>query len=130
MKLTALAAALALVCAPLALSACVHPGPGASRPLTPAQAAQRAMLTAETAFNVAATAQLDAKAVGLLTGEEAARADQIRKDAYQALLAVRAVYAAGQAPDLTSLLLLTNQLLALAGKQPVPTVPVPNVPTL
>lgn len=121
-----LAAALAICCAPLA--GCVTP-PGPPVAVTPAQAAARAMLTAETAFNVSATAQLDAKAVGLLTGEEAAKADRIRKDAYTALLALRAVYATGRTPDLTSLLLLTNQLLALAGHPPA-AVSIPNVPTL
>lgn len=115
--------AAALLCAPL--GACVTAGVPAAT--TPAQTAQRAMLTAETAFNVAATAELDAKAMGLLTGEKAARADQARRDAYQALLGLRAIYAAGRTPDTVSFLALTNQLLVLAGKPPVV---VPNVPTL
>lgn len=129
MKLHALAAVLALACAPVCLSACSTTSGAVSAPTTPAQAAQRAMLAAETAFNVAATAELDAKGTGLLTGASAAKADAIRHQAYTALLAARATYALGQTPDPTALLLLTNQLLALAG-QTVPAVAVPVVPTL
>lgn len=128
MKLPALAAALALACAPLALSGCATPS-GTSTATTPAQAAQRAMLAAETMFNVAATAELDAKGAGLLAGANAVKADAIRHQAYTVLLAARATYALGQSPDPAALLLLTNQLLLLAG-QTVPAVAVPVVPTL
>lgn len=124
-RLAGWALAAVFLCAPL--GACNTLSSPPAQALTPAQVAQRAMLTAETAFNVAATAELDAKALGLLKGEKAARADQIRKDAYTTLLGLRAVYAAGQTPDATSLLVLTNQLLVLAGKPPVV---VPTVPTL
>lgn len=128
MRLSALAVAVALACAPLALSGCATPS-GASTATTPAQAAQRAMLAAETVFNIASTAELDAKGTGLLTGAAAVKADAIRKQSYQVLLRLRAAYAAGQSPDLVSLLLLTNQLLALAGQQ-VPAVAMPVVPTV
>ena len=126
-KLPALVAVALIACTPFSLAACASRPPAVA--LSPAQVASRAMLAAETAFNVAATAELDAKGVGLLTGEKAEEADRIRKDAYQVLLALRAAHAAGETPNLTSLLVLTNQLLALSGK-PVPTVPMPNVPTL
>lgn len=124
MKLTPIAAAILLACAaPLSLAGCATPAPA-----TAAQSAQRAMLAAETAFNLAATAELDAKATGVLTGDNAVKADAIRRQAYQVLLSLRAVYAAGRAPDVMSLLVLTNQLLVLAGKAPVPVI-VPSVPT-
>lgn len=120
------ALAAVLICtAPMALTACAtRAGPS----VTAHQTAQRAMLAAETAFNVAATAEIDAKATGILVGDNAVKADAIRKQAYQVLLSLRAVYAAGKTPDLTSLLLLTNQLLILAGQTP-PVVSVPVVPT-
>lgn len=124
-RLIGCALAAAFLCAPL--GACVTRPATPAEALTPAQVAQRAMLAAETAFNVAATAELDAKAMGILKGAQAVRADQVRKDAYTTLLGLRAVYAAGQTPDATSLLILTNQLLALAGKPPVV---VPTVPTI
>lgn len=129
MRLATLGAAVALACAPLALSACSTTSGAASTVTTPAQAAQRAMLAAETAFNVAATAELDAKGTGLLKGDNAVKADALRHQAYTVLLAARATYALGQTPDPTALLLLTNQLLALAG-QTVPAVAVPVLPTL
>ncbi len=125
--------ASALALALISVSACATPGldgpPGANAP-SAAQTATRAMLAAETAFNVAATAELDAKSVGLLTGANAERADGIRRQAYAALLTLRAVYQAGKTPDSTSLLVLTNQLLLLSGKTPgaVPQVaPLPTV---
>lgn len=121
--------ALALIC----LSACAAPGPTGpvtGNPPTAAQASTRAMLAAETAFNVAATAELDAKSVGLLTGDKAVRADNLRKQAYAVLLTLRAAYQAGKAPDSASLLILTNQLLLLSGQTPgaIPQVaPLPTV---
>lgn len=126
--LKAAAAALLLCAGPMALSACTPPS-AAKAQLTAAQAAERAMLAAETAFNVAATAELDAKATGILAGDNVTKADAIRKQAYQVLVGLRAVYAAGKTPDLASLLLLTNQLLALSGKTP-PAVAVPSIPTI
>lgn len=123
-RLLSVALAAAMLCAPL--GACSTMG-GLPAATTPAQTAQRAMLTAETAFNVAATAELDAKAMGLLTGDKLTKADQMRHDAYQALLGLRAVYASGATPNAAGFLILTNQLLILAGKAPVV---VPNIPTL
>lgn len=127
MRFRTLAVALALACAPMALTACATTSSATAK--TPAQAAQTAMLTAETAFNVAATAELDAKGTGILKGDNATKADAIRKQAYQVLLGLRATYALGTSPDPAALLTLTNQLLLLAG-QTGPTVTVPVVPTL
>lgn len=121
--------ALALI----GLSACATPGPigpGGANPPTVAQTSTRAMLAAETAFNVAATAELDAKSVGLLTGDNAVKADNIRRQAYAVLLTLRAAYQAGRTPDSASLLILTNQLLLLSGKQPGAIPPVAPLPTL
>lgn len=125
-RLAGLALACGLLCAPL--GACSTPGSPAA-PATAAQTAQRAMLMAETAFNVAATAELNAKGTGVLAGDRAVRADAIRHQAYAALLALRATYAAGRSPDVASFLLLTNQLLMLAGKSPVD-VSIPTIPTI
>jgi predicted small secreted protein len=127
-RAVALAAVILLACAP-SLSGCATTSAAGSTAVTPAQAAQRAMLAAETAFNVAATAEIDAKGTGLLKGDNAAKADGIRKQAYTVLVGLRATYALGKSPDPVALLLLTNQLLMLAG-QPVPTVATPIVPTL
>ncbi|MDB5447637.1 MAG: hypothetical protein JWQ97_2954 [Phenylobacterium sp.] len=115
-SLRAAAAALVLLSAPL--GACVtHPGQ------TPAaiyaQSATQAMLAAETVFSVAAQAEMDAKATGLLAGAKAAEADDLRHQAYQVLLTARAAYKLGRSPDTTALIQLTTQILALSGKQPV-----------
>lgn len=129
MKRLLIAGALALATC-TGLSGCVsHPAGSPAAAITPAQAAQRTMLAAETAYNVAATAELDAKGAGLLKGDNAVRADAIRKQAYQVLLGLRSTYSLGKTPDAAALLTLTNQLLALAG-QPIPTVAAPIVPTL
>ena len=111
-----LKAALA-VASLLALSACVHAG-GATA--TPHQVAEEVMVSAESAYNVAATAEVEAKAAGLLTGTKATQADQIKAQAYAALKAMRIVYANGGTPDATQLLSFTNDLLAAAGKPTVP----------
>ena len=113
MKTIKAALAAALLCAaPMALSAC------ATAPNV-RDNATKAMLAAEATFNTAATAEEAAKASGLLAGDNAAKADAIRHQAYAALLAMRVAYKAGQAPDATQLITLANDLLAAAGKPPL-----------
>lgn len=124
------AGALALALTASGLAGCATapgPTPAGAHAITPAT---RAMLAAESAFNAAATAELDAKSTGLLSGDKAAQADAIRKQAFEALKIARLAYQVGQTPDLVGILLLTNQLLALAGKPPVVAPVVAPIPTL
>lgn len=90
----------------LTLAACATPSAH--------RTAEQAMLTAETAFNVAAQAELDAKAAGLLSPAQAAQGDDIRHKAYSALLVARAAYAAGNVPNVGAVTALTEPLLNLA----------------
>jgi len=128
MRVRPILAAALLCAAPLAACGTT---PAASPPSAASvqSAAQKAMLAAETAFNVAATAELDAKGTGILSGQNAVKADAIRKEAYQVLVGLRTVYAAGKTPDLGALLALTNQLLTLSGHTPAAVAP-PAIPTL
>lgn len=130
MKLKLLAGPVLALALAGGLAACSTTAMPGQPPASVHQVATKAMLAAETAFNVSATAELDAKSVGLLTGDNAVKADATRKQAYAVLVGLRAVYAAGQSPDLASLLVLTNQLLVLVGKTPVPVPTVVPVPTL
>lgn len=116
-------AALAAVCMSAVLAGCASTG---SANLTPAKVSEDTLLAAESAFNVAATAEEDAKASGVLAGAKATKADADRHQAYQVLLTLRAAYKAGQTLDPTALLALTNDMLTLAGKAPVPA----NAPTV
>lgn len=114
--------AIAAVCASTLVAGCASTG----AKITPAQVQEDTLLAAESAFNVAATAEEDAKASGALTGSAAVKADADRKKAYQVLLTMRAAYKAGQTLDPAALLAVTNDMLVLAGKAPVPA----NAPTV
>lgn len=75
------------------------------------QQATQAMIVAEASFNAAANAERQAKHAGLLTGEKAAQADVLVKQAYDALRVLRVAYRAGASPSTANLLALTAQIL-------------------
>lgn len=79
--------------------------------------AEKVLIGAEGAYNAAASAELDAKGSGVLKGAALTRADDLRHQGYQALLAARTAYNAGAAPDVASITALTTQLLALVPKK-------------
>jgi hypothetical protein len=116
--------ALALAaCAPLATSTAPASGVAAS-PVTTAE------LGVEAAFTAAASAELDAKNVGLLAGDKAAKADDIRHQAYAALLVIRTAAQAGRTPDTTAFNALIAQLQMLTPKAAQPAGPQVVVPTI
>lgn len=104
-------AAAALCLAAPALTACdtlsgvVHP--------VDKTTATRAMIDAEAAFNAAAISVQQAKAAGVLTGDNAAHGDRLIQQAYAALLIARSAYQAGTAPSTASLLVTVAQVTAL-----------------
>ncbi len=74
---------------------------------------EKALLSAETAFNVAATAERDFCPDGVPKTAQCAHGDLLRHQAYSALLVARAAYKVGKTPDVASILALTGQLTAL-----------------
>ena len=103
--------AILITVAALGLASCATMAPGNYH-----IQAERALLTVETSYHAAASAELDAKAAGLLTGDNATQADELRHKGYSALLVARAAYNNGQMPDTLAIAQITTQILALIPK--------------
>lgn len=63
---------------------------------------ERALFTAEAAYNGLTTAAISAAKAGVLKGDAAAKVNDVRRKAWSALLVARKFHAAANAPELTS----------------------------
>lgn len=116
MKKLLLASALAL--APLTGCATVPTGPGQVADRTILD--ERVAIGAELAYKAARIACEFAVDAGIIAGPRATQFRQLNTQAYNAVLAVRAAYRAGNAQDFAVAVAeaqgLTNQLLTLTGR--------------
>lgn len=71
------------------------------------------MLQIETGAHVAFTAERDACPDGVVKTAQCVKGDNLRHEAYKALLVARAAYKVGKTPDPASILALTSQLTIL-----------------